>query len=259
MEWLRDIADNFIGNMLQPAAGNGLLSGLVFTSEQLLYNWSLYTSLIMRDLTCRDASSLEAFHLLFTLFNAFLAHYTESRILHYKLAAKTAISSRPISSPHTPRATTSSVGPSGVSLVTTSTGSPGQPLAFSPMYTNTNAAMRHPEQTSMDTLSDISPGMYMTSKQVVPNGTSQGSPGQQRMQAAQPQQQPGQQQPQQHFDAVAQQHPGSFALFLDDEVLNVDLPSSLYQGQNNSMLVDTDVGGDSLPMFQARGDKPFWK
>ena len=104
----------------------------------------------------------------------------------------------------------------------------------------------------------MSGGMYMASPKV-PNGTGQGSPVQQRLQAvAQPQsQQQQQQQPQaQHFDAVAQQHPSSFALFLDDEVLNVVLPPSLYQGQNNNMLVDTDVNGDSMPMFQARGG---WK
>ncbi len=41
--------------MMQSGTEN--LGDIIYSAQQLLFNWSLYTSLVMRDLTCRDSAS----------------------------------------------------------------------------------------------------------------------------------------------------------------------------------------------------------
>jgi hypothetical protein len=48
-------------------------------SQQLLLKWSFYSTLIIRDLTIRNASSFGSFHLLRTLFDEYIFYLVETK------------------------------------------------------------------------------------------------------------------------------------------------------------------------------------
>eukprot|EP01089_Gocevia_fonbrunei_P012443 TRINITY_DN2949_c0_g1_i2.p1 TRINITY_DN2949_c0_g1~~TRINITY_DN2949_c0_g1_i2.p1 ORF type:complete len:484 (+),score=102.20 TRINITY_DN2949_c0_g1_i2:88-1539(+) len=72
-QWLRDIIDQFLKRCTEyhqyTAAG-----------QQLLLKWAFYSSLIIRDLTVRNAASFGSFHLLRTLFDEYLSYVVDRRL-----------------------------------------------------------------------------------------------------------------------------------------------------------------------------------
>jgi len=71
-QWLQDIVNKILGKCNDPRE-------LVLLSQQLLLKWSFYSTLIIRDLTIRNASSFGSFHLLRTLFDEYIFYLVETR------------------------------------------------------------------------------------------------------------------------------------------------------------------------------------
>jgi len=74
-QWLQDIVNKIIGKCSDPRE-------LVAVSQQLLLKWSFYSTLIIRDLTIRNASSFGSFHLLRTLFDEYIFYLVESKFAY---------------------------------------------------------------------------------------------------------------------------------------------------------------------------------
>lgn len=94
--WMRLVADELVEQGALPAPEK--LSESIYRAQTFLFCWAQYTSLIMCDLTCRDAPSLEFFHALFTFLNAYVSYYMEGKVMQYKMAALYPPLPRPI--PH---------------------------------------------------------------------------------------------------------------------------------------------------------------
>jgi regulatory factor X 1/2/3 len=71
-QWLQDIVTKILGKCTDPRE-------LVLLSQQLLLKWSFYSTLIIRDLTIRNASSFGSFHLLRTLFDEYIFYLVETK------------------------------------------------------------------------------------------------------------------------------------------------------------------------------------
>jgi len=71
-QWLQDIVNKVLGKCNDPRE-------LVVLSQQLLLKWSFYSTLIIRDLTIRNASSFGSFHLLRTLFDEYIFYLVETK------------------------------------------------------------------------------------------------------------------------------------------------------------------------------------
>jgi len=71
-QWLQDIVTKILGKCNDPRE-------LVLLSQQLLLKWSFYSTLIIRDLTIRNASSFGSFHLLRTLFDEYIFYLVETK------------------------------------------------------------------------------------------------------------------------------------------------------------------------------------
>lgn len=72
-QWLQEIVNKILGPKINDA------SHLVLQSQQLLLKWSFFSTLIIRDLTIRNASSFGSFHLLRTLFDEYIFYLIESK------------------------------------------------------------------------------------------------------------------------------------------------------------------------------------
>jgi len=71
-QWLQDIVNKILGKCADPRE-------LVVLAQQLLLKWSFYSTLIIRDLTIRNASSFGSFHLLRTLFDEYIFYLVETK------------------------------------------------------------------------------------------------------------------------------------------------------------------------------------
>lgn len=71
-QWLQEIVHKIIGKTNDARE-------LVMLSQQLLLKWSFYSTLIIRDLTIRNASSFGSFHLLRTLFDEYIFYLVETK------------------------------------------------------------------------------------------------------------------------------------------------------------------------------------
>jgi hypothetical protein len=56
---------------------------LIKRGKQILLNWSYYSSMIIRDLTLRSASSFGSFHLIRLLFDEYLYYLIEHKLAEY--------------------------------------------------------------------------------------------------------------------------------------------------------------------------------
>ncbi|KAL6064722.1 DNA-binding protein RFX2 isoform X2 [Balamuthia mandrillaris] len=74
--WLQTVVDRFLKKCID-------LRQLGLSSQQLLLKWSFYNSLIIRDLTIRNASTFGSFHVLRTFFDEYLAYTVEQRLYMY--------------------------------------------------------------------------------------------------------------------------------------------------------------------------------
>eukprot|EP01114_Cavostelium_apophysatum_P022894 TRINITY_DN8440_c0_g1_i1.p1 TRINITY_DN8440_c0_g1~~TRINITY_DN8440_c0_g1_i1.p1 ORF type:complete len:686 (-),score=157.34 TRINITY_DN8440_c0_g1_i1:19-2076(-) len=70
--WIQDLAAKALGRITDPKA-------LIFGVQQLVLKWSYFSSLYIRDLTIRNATSFGSFHLLRTLFDDYLQYLLEIR------------------------------------------------------------------------------------------------------------------------------------------------------------------------------------
>jgi hypothetical protein len=68
--WMRLVADELVEQGAMPAPEK--LSESIYRAQTFLFCWAQYTSLIMCDLTCRDAPSLGAFLLLLFRYYSFI-------------------------------------------------------------------------------------------------------------------------------------------------------------------------------------------
>jgi len=87
-QWLQDIVNKILGKCIDPRE-------LVLLSQQLLLKWSFYSTLIIRDLTIRNASSFGSFHLLRTLFDEYIFYLVETRfasLVHIPVPANASVS-----------------------------------------------------------------------------------------------------------------------------------------------------------------------
>eukprot|EP01118_Nematostelium_gracile_P018474 TRINITY_DN8204_c0_g1_i3.p1 TRINITY_DN8204_c0_g1~~TRINITY_DN8204_c0_g1_i3.p1 ORF type:complete len:262 (-),score=56.28 TRINITY_DN8204_c0_g1_i3:362-1147(-) len=71
--WLEEIVNRFI-------AKHNDVNKLMEVAQQLLLKWSFYATLIIRDLTIRNATSFGSFHLLRTLFDEYIHHLVDLKI-----------------------------------------------------------------------------------------------------------------------------------------------------------------------------------
>eukprot|EP01119_Soliformovum_irregulare_P000765 TRINITY_DN10562_c0_g1_i1.p1 TRINITY_DN10562_c0_g1~~TRINITY_DN10562_c0_g1_i1.p1 ORF type:complete len:811 (-),score=186.33 TRINITY_DN10562_c0_g1_i1:169-2601(-) len=71
-QWLQDIVSKILGKCTDP-------KDLVFVAQQLLLKWSFYSTLVIRDLTIRNASSFSSYHLLRTLFDDYIFYLIDSK------------------------------------------------------------------------------------------------------------------------------------------------------------------------------------
>lgn len=71
--WLHDFVSRILGK-------SNDARDLVYYSQQLLLKWSFYSTLIIRDLTIRNATSFGSFHLLRTLFDEYIFYLVESKL-----------------------------------------------------------------------------------------------------------------------------------------------------------------------------------
>jgi len=71
--WLQELVQRVLGKCNDAR-------DLVFYSQQLLLKWSFYSTLIIRDLTIRNATSFGSFHLLRTLFDEYIIYLVDSKL-----------------------------------------------------------------------------------------------------------------------------------------------------------------------------------
>jgi len=72
-QWLQDVVHRILGKITDPRE-------LVTLAQQFVLKWSFYSTLIIRDLTIRNATSFGSFHLLRTLFDEYIFHLVEQKI-----------------------------------------------------------------------------------------------------------------------------------------------------------------------------------
>lgn len=70
--WLQELVNRILGKCTDQRE-------LTSTSQQLLLKWSFYSTLIIRDLTIRNATSFGSFHLLRTLFDEYIVYLVDTR------------------------------------------------------------------------------------------------------------------------------------------------------------------------------------
>eukprot|EP01117_Protostelium_nocturnum_P002814 TRINITY_DN13735_c0_g1_i4.p1 TRINITY_DN13735_c0_g1~~TRINITY_DN13735_c0_g1_i4.p1 ORF type:complete len:619 (-),score=154.84 TRINITY_DN13735_c0_g1_i4:117-1973(-) len=75
-QWLSDIVQKILGKYSESRE-------YVSSAQQFLMKWSYYSTLIVRDLTIRNAPSFGSFHLLRTLFDEYVFYLIESKSLPY--------------------------------------------------------------------------------------------------------------------------------------------------------------------------------
>ena len=96
-QWLQNIVNKIIGKSNDARE-------LVVLSQQLLLKWSFYSTLIIRDLTIRNASSFGSFHLLRTLFDEYIFYLIETKfasLVHTTTSTTNINNSIPINTPIT--------------------------------------------------------------------------------------------------------------------------------------------------------------
>ncbi|KND04216.1 uncharacterized protein SPPG_01648 [Spizellomyces punctatus DAOM BR117] len=75
--WLETVVNRFLDESLDPQR-------YVYVARQFLLKWAFYSSLAMRDLTLRSATSFGSFHLLRLLFDEYIFYLVEQRIANIK-------------------------------------------------------------------------------------------------------------------------------------------------------------------------------
>ncbi|KAJ3184927.1 hypothetical protein HDU85_001620 [Gaertneriomyces sp. JEL0708] len=75
--WLETVVNRFLDENLDPQR-------YVYVARQFLLKWAFYSSLAMRDLTLRSATSFGSFHLLRLLFDEYIFYLVEQRIANIK-------------------------------------------------------------------------------------------------------------------------------------------------------------------------------
>ncbi|KAJ3010131.1 DNA-binding protein rfx2 [Thoreauomyces humboldtii] len=75
--WLETVVNRFLDETLDPQK-------YVYVARQFLLKWAFYSSLAMRDLTLRSATSFGSFHLLRLLFDEYIFYLVEQRIANIK-------------------------------------------------------------------------------------------------------------------------------------------------------------------------------
>ncbi|KAI8588246.1 RFX DNA-binding domain-containing protein [Geranomyces variabilis] len=75
--WLETVVNRFLDEGLDPQR-------YVYVARQFLLKWAFYSSLAMRDLTLRSATSFGSFHLLRLLFDEYIFYLVEQRIANIK-------------------------------------------------------------------------------------------------------------------------------------------------------------------------------
>eukprot|EP01087_Luapelamoeba_hula_P012895 TRINITY_DN3649_c0_g1_i1.p1 TRINITY_DN3649_c0_g1~~TRINITY_DN3649_c0_g1_i1.p1 ORF type:complete len:1214 (-),score=244.75 TRINITY_DN3649_c0_g1_i1:69-3710(-) len=119
--WLADVLNRFLVKCTD-------VRQLALTSQQVLLKWSFYSSLVIRDLTLRNAPSLGSFHLLRTLFESYLAYLVDLRMQAHKTRMPYIPDHAPAPAPHTPMPAfqTSHIQPSELALSASGASNPGQ-------------------------------------------------------------------------------------------------------------------------------------
>lgn len=79
-QWLENLIEQFIA--VEMASGETLDQA----AKSLILGWSFYETLIMRDLTLRNASSFGSFHLFRLLFEEYLLYYVEKKLDEHRRA-----------------------------------------------------------------------------------------------------------------------------------------------------------------------------
>ncbi|PRP82203.1 DNA-binding protein RFX2 isoform 1 [Planoprotostelium fungivorum] len=72
IQWLTDLVQKMLGKYTDPQEFS-------MVSQQFILKWSFYSTMIVRDLTIRNASSFGSFHLLRTLFDEYVLYLIESK------------------------------------------------------------------------------------------------------------------------------------------------------------------------------------
>lgn len=75
--WLRQVAQNALRNVRIDAAGK---AEFATAARQFLLKWSLYSSMVIRDLTLRSAASFGSFHLIRLLYDEYMFYIVERRV-----------------------------------------------------------------------------------------------------------------------------------------------------------------------------------
>lgn len=75
--WLRQVAQSGVPHVRLDAAGR---EEFATAARQFLLKWSLYSSMVIRDLTLRSAASFGSFHLIRLLFDEYMFYAVEQRV-----------------------------------------------------------------------------------------------------------------------------------------------------------------------------------
>jgi len=76
--WLQDVVNKFIGKCMNDSRE------LLSCTQQLILKWSFYSTMVIRDLTIRNAPSFGSFHLLRTLFDEYIFFLVETKFASFQ-------------------------------------------------------------------------------------------------------------------------------------------------------------------------------